>query len=317
MSARAEGLGNCERGDHERAHRREHHDPDRALFGIDDARQPREARPRPPQQRERHAAAEQSEPGSFGCHERGALREPEHEHQVEEQLERLDGVALPRLGAEAQVVTSPGEVRMRHVPLLSRVRGTPRWYWTKAISRVSVSSSGAESTGTLDPSVSISDDGRVVVFVVLGRPHRRRHEQPARCHLGLSRHRPGWHLRRAGAIATQLVSARPDGAARGTGDSAVPVLDADGSVVVFQSDAPDLLAAPDQDTNAQPDIFATTFDLATGQRTGTRIVSRSPANPTVQANDFSLLPSIDATGSHVLVLSRCRPALAELVTSRR
>ena len=216
--------------------------------------------------------------------ERGALREPEHEHQVEEELERLDGVALPRLGAEAHrrhergrsegepyliidgplgrlqrrvssrlLTTGPTAtvmvtvdrddaafrrpstpvkgavmhqlgIRSRAVAaittallsagslsgcaFLSRASQTGsdvqanadsyipalsadgRWVafwshtdnlvpddtnqqpdvfvrdnWTKAISRVSVSSSGTESTGTLDPSVSISDDGRVVAFV--------------------------------------------------------------------------------------------------------------------------------------------------------
>ncbi len=169
--------------------------------------------------------------------------------------------------------------------------------WTKAVSRVSVSSTGAESTGSLDPSVSISDDGRVVAFVGFSGDLVAADTN--------DRLDVIWHDRdtdqdgtydEPGAIATELVSARPDGAAA-TGDSAAPVLNADGSVVAFQSDAPDLLAAPDHDTNAQSDIFATTFDLTTGQRTGTRIVSRSPGNPALEANDFSLLPSIDATGT--------------------
>ena len=45
----AEGLGDAERHDQEPGHGREHDEPDRALLGVDDARQPRVADPRPPQ----------------------------------------------------------------------------------------------------------------------------------------------------------------------------------------------------------------------------------------------------------------------------
>jgi hypothetical protein len=70
----------------------------RPFFGIDDVRQPRVACPRPPQQRERYAAAQETKPRPFHRHQLGALREAEYEHQIEEQLERLDRVALTRLG---------------------------------------------------------------------------------------------------------------------------------------------------------------------------------------------------------------------------
>ena len=67
-------------------------------------------------------------------------------------------------------------------------------------------------------------------------------------------------------------------------------------MLAFASDASDLVAAPDQDTNGTWDVFTSTFDLATGQRTITRIVSRQPTNPMVEANEASQLPSIDASG---------------------
>ena len=321
-------------------------------------------------------------PRSLGSHQHGALRESEDEHQVEEELERLDGAALPRLGVEAHRVTGAGEARRSHTSLLmarsvhaagvsSRLlttgpaatvtvtmdrdtaafrrpstpakgavmhqvgirsravaamttallcagslsgcaflsrasadgqrcsgergfvhpgalrrrpvggvlvaRGQPRRRRHEpATGRVRSRQldegdlegqrldTGAESTGTLDPSVSISDDGRVVAFVAFSGDLIAADTN--------NRLDVIWHDRdtdqdgiydEPGAIATELVSARPDGASA-TGDSAVPVLDTDGSVVAFQSDAPDLLAAPDQDTNAQADIFATTFDLANG-----------------------------------------------------
>ena len=52
----AERLRDAERDDEQAGHRAEHHDPDRALLGIDDARQPRVAHPRPPE----HARARAS-----------------------------------------------------------------------------------------------------------------------------------------------------------------------------------------------------------------------------------------------------------------
>ena len=170
--------------------------------------------------------------------------------------------------------------------------------WTKAVSRVSVSSVGAQTVALTDGLVSISDDGRIVVFSNLSD--------------GLTANDSNntfdvyWHDRdtdqdgiydEPGAFATVLASARPDGrSGNAQGGSLQPVLNADGSVLAFASDASDLVAAPDQDTNGTSDVFASTFDLATGQRTITRIVSRQPTNPMVEANEASQLPSIDASG---------------------
>jgi Tol biopolymer transport system component len=167
---------------------------------------------------------------------------------------------------------------------------------TKAVSRVSVTSAGGQTAGPLCNLVSISDDGRIVAFT--------------NCADDLTANDSNgstdvfWHDRDAdrdgiydepGAIATVLASARPDGTS-GNGDSLHAALNADGSVLAFTSRASDLLAAPDQDTNGHYDVFASTFDLTTGQRTSTRIVSRQPGNTLVEANEASQLPSIDTSG---------------------
>ena len=171
--------------------------------------------------------------------------------------------------------------------------------WTKAVSRVSVSSVGAQTVALTDSLVSISDDGRVVAFSNLS--------DDLTPNDGNNTFDVFWHDRdtdqdgiydEPGAIATVLASARPDGSSgNAQGGSLQPVLNADGSVLAFASDASNLVAAPDQDTNGAFDIFASTFDLATGQRTGTRIVSRQPGNPMLEANEASELPSIDASGT--------------------
>ena len=60
----AERTGDGQRGDDHRRHRGEDHDPHRTLLGIDDARQPRVARPGPPEHGEDQQAAD--EPGPVG-----------------------------------------------------------------------------------------------------------------------------------------------------------------------------------------------------------------------------------------------------------
>ena len=171
--------------------------------------------------------------------------------------------------------------------------------WTKEVARVSVSTTGDQITdvGFLDAQIAISDDGRVVAFTfdLTGLVPDNTNGRALDVY---------WHDRdadqdgiydEAAAITTAVASATPAGIG-GTGDSLAPALNGDGSVVAFQSSAPDLLAAPDADTNDAADIFATTFDLTTGQRTSTRIVSCPPAQPMVEADGFSTRPSIDASG---------------------
>jgi Tol biopolymer transport system component len=172
--------------------------------------------------------------------------------------------------------------------------------WTGTITRVDVSSAGAEAdwgAGTLPMrGVAISDDGRIVAFAsassnLVGNATN-------------GDYNVYWHDRdtdqdgiydEPGAIATVLASARPDGTGANAGSDA-PDLNADGTVLAFESPASDLLDAPDQDTNGWVDVYAATFDRATTQHTGTRVISRAPGSA-VEANGASGAPSVDWSGN--------------------
>src|SRR4029079_11891116 len=112
---------------------REHRDAHRSLLGIDDARQPRVAAPRPPQHREAEQRLDESRPPQRRRDQRGALRQREHEDEVEEELEGRDALLLaayrrqpsrPRLcrlhghdprTAGRRRLSSPGRVPYRFV----------------------------------------------------------------------------------------------------------------------------------------------------------------------------------------------------------
>ena len=91
-----ERLGDRDRDDEHAAHRGEHRDPDDALVGAGDVAQPRVARPAPPQHAEHQHAAEHVPDRRVLGHQVGDLGEREHEHQVEEQLQRGDDGAFAR-----------------------------------------------------------------------------------------------------------------------------------------------------------------------------------------------------------------------------
>ena len=93
----AEGLRDAEGDDQQADHGPEHREPHRALLGLDEVRQPRVADPCPPDHREDEHAATDARPGRLRRHEGGALREAEHEHEVEEELERLDRLTIAQL----------------------------------------------------------------------------------------------------------------------------------------------------------------------------------------------------------------------------
>ncbi len=101
-----EGLRDADGDDQKGRHGGEDRDPNRALLGIDHARQPGVTRPRPPQHREHQHALRQPRPGRLVGHQRGALREREHEDQVEEELERQHPLPFAHGGAE------PGSARV-------------------------------------------------------------------------------------------------------------------------------------------------------------------------------------------------------------
>ena len=106
-------LGNTQGGDDDRSCRREHRDPNRPLLGIDHAREPRIARPRPPQHGQREQPAADALPTPLIRHQRGALGEHEHEDEVEVELEWLDGFSLPQLCGQPGRVRSKGAAK-RH-----------------------------------------------------------------------------------------------------------------------------------------------------------------------------------------------------------
>jgi hypothetical protein len=104
----AERLGHAQPDDEQRRHRDEDHDPDGVLLGVHDARQPRVADPRPPQHTEHEQPLRQPLPRRLVGHQRRALRQREHEHEVEEQLQRADRVPLARGGPQAVRATLRG-----------------------------------------------------------------------------------------------------------------------------------------------------------------------------------------------------------------
>ncbi len=89
----AERLGNAQRHHQRRRHRGEDREADDALLGVDHARQPRIAHPRPPHHAEDQKALGQPLPGGVVGHQRRALGEGQHEDQIEEQLEGRDAIA--------------------------------------------------------------------------------------------------------------------------------------------------------------------------------------------------------------------------------
>ena len=96
----AEGAGHAECDDEQPCHRREERDPHLALLGVDDAREPGVAGPRPPHQPEDQQALGDALPGRVVGHQRRALGEREDEDEVEEELERRDPVLAAEDGGD-------------------------------------------------------------------------------------------------------------------------------------------------------------------------------------------------------------------------
>ena len=116
-------------------HRAEDRQPHDALLGVDDAGQPRVADPRPPQHAEDQQPAGHALPGRVVGHQRRALRQREHEDEVEEQLERGDRLLVAQDRGQARrpagcrglhhAGTGGKRPRIHSGPAGSRVCGRP------------------------------------------------------------------------------------------------------------------------------------------------------------------------------------------------
>ena len=93
----AERLRDGQRHEHHRRHRDEHHQPRPEVLAGDVVGQPRERRPAPPQRGEHEQPLADRGPREVVRHQARHARDREHEHEVEEQLERRDAL-LGRMG---------------------------------------------------------------------------------------------------------------------------------------------------------------------------------------------------------------------------
>ena len=84
--------------DEHRSHRSEHARADLALLRLERVREPRIARPRPPDRGEDEQSVTDPPPGEVVRHELGHLRDREHHDEIEEELQGRDPLlALGRL----------------------------------------------------------------------------------------------------------------------------------------------------------------------------------------------------------------------------
>jgi Tol biopolymer transport system component len=158
---------------------------------------------------------------------------------------------------------------------------------TASTTLVSINSAGTASGNADSLNPSISADGDVVAFVsnasdLVSAP-------PAD-----TNNASDVYVRHVLAATTTLVSVTNDGTASGTGPSSSPVVSADGTVVAFVSDAPDLVA-PGLDTPGTTDVFARDLMAAT-----TKLVSADTAG---MAAGVSGSPVINSAGSVVAFTS--------------
>jgi Tol biopolymer transport system component len=163
---------------------------------------------------------------------------------------------------------------------------------TAVTSRVSVSSTGGQANGASRES-DVSDDGHLVAFS----------STAANLVPGDTNGRSDAFVHDLLTDATMRVSVTSTGA-QANGKSDRPVLSSDGTIVAFDSDANDLVAA---DTNRQPDVFV--HDRATGATTRVSVTSagnqgkKRSFNPDlsgdarlVSFNSNARLDSIDSNG---------------------
>jgi hypothetical protein len=93
----SEGARHGQGNEEHRPHRCEHRQTDATLVDIQRARQPRIDAPRPPERREDEHSAKDSTPCRVVREQARDLGDREHEHEVEEELERGDLVLIAAL----------------------------------------------------------------------------------------------------------------------------------------------------------------------------------------------------------------------------
>ena len=106
-----ERVRDGQRGDEHRAHRDQHRSGHRAHTRVDRVRQPRVACPGPPERGEDEQTVAEPSPRRVVRKQRRDLREPEDEHEVEEELERRNSALVLRVRVAHRRTLAPAAGR--------------------------------------------------------------------------------------------------------------------------------------------------------------------------------------------------------------